>query len=151
MTAVEFFVPGIAKTAGSKRGFAVKKGGKYTGKVIITDDAGQKGEDWRGDVKTFATKHFAEPFTGPIRLTIRFVMKRIRAHYFTGKRSDVLRPSAPTLHVKKPDATKLLRSVEDALTGIAWVDDTQVCMQSVFKVYGLVPGAHITIEELECI
>ena len=47
-------------------------------------------------------------------------------------------------------ATKLIRAVEDALTGIVWRDDAQVAVQKVAKVYGDEPqGAVITIEEIE--
>jgi Holliday junction resolvase RusA-like endonuclease len=49
-------------------------------------------------------------------------------------------------HTTKPDTTKLLRATEDALRGIAWADDNQVCEQHAFKLYGMRPGVHVFIE-----
>ncbi len=38
--------------------------------------------------------------------------------------------------------------VEDALKGIAWMDDSQVVEQYVRKLYGVRPGAQISISEM---
>jgi Holliday junction resolvase RusA-like endonuclease len=51
-----------------------------------------------------------------------------------------------------PDATKLLRSTEDALTGIVWKDDKLIVDQLVSKNYqrpGIYPGAKITVSVFE--
>lgn len=123
---IEFFVQGQARPAGSKNGFALKKGGVYTGRVAMADVSGEKGKTWRQDVKEEARKHFDRPTDKPVTLTVIFMMQRPKAHYRSGKYAQKLKPSAPTRHVQKPDTTKLTRSLEDALTGIAWVDDCQV-------------------------
>jgi len=50
--------------------------------------------------------------------------------------------------VVKPDVDKLARAVLDALTGIAYTDDSQVVQVSAKKAYvepGVLPGAVITI------
>lgn len=52
------------------------------------------------------------------------------------------------IHTVKPDATKLWRSTEDALTGIAWRDDAQISVQVVEKRYGSQSGALIQISSL---
>lgn len=149
----DFFVPGIAKPAGSKRAFVPinKRTGqpfrsKTTGRVVVSvvDDSGAKGKDWRGDVKAIASREYqGEPVACPVVLEILFVMPRPKAH-FRKNGNGPLRPDAPTWHTNKPDATKLLRSVEDGLTGIVWVDDNAV-MPRVEKVYGDRPGARIRV------
>jgi Holliday junction resolvase RusA-like endonuclease len=76
-------------------------------------------------------------------------MPRIGSHYGSGKNAEKLKPTAPKFHTVKPDATKLLRSTEDALTGILWRDDAQIARQTVEKSYGERAGAWITVEQLE--
>lgn len=51
----------------------------------------------------------------------------------SGKRG--LRPSAPKYVTTRPDADKYARAVLDALTGIAWTDDSQVVRLHVDKSY----------------
>ena len=69
---------------------------------------------------------------GPLLLTVQFIVPRPKGHY--GVRG--LRPSAPAYPTVRPDVTKLVRAVEDALTGIVWRDDSQVVSQHAAKVYG---------------
>ena len=57
-------------------------------------------------------------------LTVEFVffVPRPKGH----KRKDgTIRDTAPQFPTTKPDALKLARSTEDALTGIVWHDDAQ--------------------------
>jgi Holliday junction resolvase RusA-like endonuclease len=153
-TIVDFFVPGIAKGAGSKRAFVPinKRTGqplrsKTTGRIVanVVDDTGEKGKDWRADVKAVARDAYTgDPLTGPLIVEMLFVMQRPKAHYRAGKPERGLRPDAPVWHTSKFDATKLLRSVEDALTGIVWVDDNAV-MPRVEKVYGARPGVRVRV------
>ena len=46
----------------------------------------------------------------------------------------------------KPDLDKCLRSILDSLTGIAFKDDSQVVECHVFKSFGDVEGALVTVE-----
>ena len=48
----------------------------------------------------------------------------------------------------RPDATKLVRAVEDALTGLVWRDDAQVVIQTVRKRYGHPERAEIFVQEI---
>lgn len=131
---IEFFVPGIPKPAGSKRFFGLSK---KTGRAIISDDSGKAGQDWRGDVKTFAVQCKPEtPWTGPVGMELTFAFPRPKSHFGGGKNADVLKASAPSCHIIKPDATKITRAVEDALTGIIWRDDSQIIEQHIRKTFG---------------
>jgi Holliday junction resolvase RusA-like endonuclease len=141
-----FFVPGIPKPGGSKRAFVIPG----TNRAIITD-ANPKAKDWKNSVSQVATDHGVTPLSGPLELSIDFIFPRPKGHYGTGKNEDVVKASAPKHHTVKPDATKLTRSTEDALTGIAWRDDAQVAVQAISKWYaesGETPGARITIGQL---
>lgn len=51
-------------------------------------------------------------------------------------------------HTKKPDVDNLVKSVLDALNGIAYDDDRQVCRLRIRKMYGTEARAEITIREI---
>lgn len=128
-----FTVIGTPKPGGSKTAFPTK-----SGRIAIVDASGKKGREWRQDVKHEALramegKEILENCA--IDISATFHMPRPKSHYFTGKRAGVLRPDAPLYHTHKPDATKLIRSVEDACTGIVWKDDCMIARQYVVKVY----------------
>ena len=142
---IKFRVYALPKPSGSKKGFVVKN--KKTGKhQAIIVDACTKNKEWRSDVKdAFNNLGIKELIQGPIKLTIIFVMPRLKGHFRT---NGDLKDKAPYIHVTRPDATKLLRGTDDALTGLAWKDDAQ-CMSKVVKIYGDKPGAYIEITEFD--
>jgi Holliday junction resolvase RusA-like endonuclease len=78
-----------------------------------------------------------------------FVLARPRSHYGTGRNADRLRATAPAWPCSRPDATKLLRAVEDALTGVVWRDDGQVVVQTARKVYGWPERAEVCVALLD--
>lgn len=145
---IELRVIGVPKPGGSKKGFVNPK----SGRVIIVDDCKQN-KNWRSDVKKACESYTGPPLDGPIRLTVEFLMPRPKSHYGTGKRAGELKPTAPVWHTTAPDATKLLRSTEDAITDSGlWADDSRVCIQKVYKRYAVGderPGANITITSEE--
>lgn len=145
---VTFFVPGVPQPGGSKKAFVVRS--KATGQMraVVTEDA-KKNAPWRAVVALAAREAIFEPFVGPVVVSFEFRMPRPQGHYRTGRHAGELRDSAPVMHTNKPDRTKLMRSTEDALTGIAWRDDTQVVDGATSKRYtndGR-PGCLITITE----
>jgi len=143
MNPIRFFVPGIPAPGGSKRAFINRK----TGRPIVTDDC-KRNKDWRTMVGWAGTEQFKAPLAGPLRVEFHFVMPRPKDHFGKGKNAGKLKPSAPQYHTSRPDATKLIRSTEDALTGIAWRDDAQIAHQVGDKVYGDKPGAWIMVEAM---
>jgi len=72
-------------------------------------------------------------------------MPRPKYHFGTGRNAGKLKDNAVYWCETTPDALKLTRSTEDALTGIAWKDDKQVVDLHVKKIYGERPGAIIRI------
>jgi Holliday junction resolvase RusA-like endonuclease len=149
MASIRIFVPGIPQSRGSKRAFPFKK--KNGGLGVAVSDNNPKSKDWMACIAHAAheamlpTCYYGCPLSGPIGLHIKFVMPRPKAHFGTGKNASVLKPNAPHYHTSKPDRGKLARAVEDALTQICYIDDSQVCCGPVEKVYGEQPGVEITL------
>lgn len=145
---IEFFVPGVPKTAGSKSAFPVRKNGVLTGKVVVTDSC-KKSKPWMADVKHFAYQMFRDsPLLGPVSLEIEFYLPRPAYHHIGNKKTNPLREDAPTYHDKSPDALKLARAVEDALSGVVYGDDKQIAEERLTKKYSEKTGAKIRIETL---
>ena len=148
---ITFFVHGLARPGGSKRGFIIRAKGRPD-RVAMADASGASGKTWRQDVKhaAFCAMAGREPLAGPLFLSVRFVMPRPAGHYGSGRNAGVLKDGAPLWPITRPDATKLIRSLEDACTGILWLDDSQVVMQAVGKEYGHAKdmGAHVSVQPM---
>jgi Holliday junction resolvase RusA-like endonuclease len=142
---VKFFVAGIPQSRGSKRGFAFKRSNGKLG--VSMADSNVKSKDWMGVVSHAAQEAMGgrPPLAGPVGLRLTFTMPRPKGHYGTGRNASVLKPSAPKYHASAPDRLKLARGVEDALTGIAYGDDSQTVCGPVEKVYGDRPGVEIEL------
>lgn len=139
---VHLQVEGVAQPAGSKR--AMKH--RTTGRIIVLDDAkGSRG--WKTDVAKAARAAMSgPPLDGPLCLTIDFYLPRPKGHYGTGSNARELRRQAPAYPTVRPDLTKLIRAVEDALTKIVWHDDAQVVQQHAYKLYADVPVCVIHVD-----
>lgn len=141
---ITFAIPGIPKPGGSKRAFMNRK----TGKAMIVDTC--KGvSDWKGDIKYFAAAAYSGPLLdGAIELEVDFYLPRPKGHFGSGKNAAKLKPSAPEYPLTKPDALKLLRPLEDALTGVIWKDDCLIVRHVISKNYAdtrLAPGAVVRV------
>jgi len=151
---IQFFVPGIPKPGGSKHATLHSK----TGRVIVMEDC-KKNKDWRasgtyGAIEAHGFDADGTPnplMAGPLSLDITFWFNRPKSHYGTGKNANKLKPSAPRWHTQAPDSTKLVRSTEDALTKVLWIDDSQVCEQRATKTWiprDAMPGAMVKVRKL---
>jgi Holliday junction resolvase RusA-like endonuclease len=118
---VVFFAAGIPQTKGSTRSFAHK--GR-----IITKHANPKTSAWQGVVAHAAHAAGVRPADGGVALSVSltFFLPRPRSHYGSGKNAAVLKATAPRFPTGKPDVDKLERACLDALTGVGYVDDSQV-------------------------
>jgi Holliday junction resolvase RusA-like endonuclease len=127
-------VYGRPQPAGSKRAFV----NKHTGRASVVD-AAKHSRPWKQDVAGAALKACGGVpllLDAPLILTVRFFLTRPKGHYRTGKNAHLLRETAPGYPTGRPDTTKLLRAVEDALTSIVWTDDSRVVYQVASKHYG---------------
>lgn len=150
---IEFFVPGVPKTAGSKKAFPIWRGKgaerKFVRSVIV-DDAGQAGKDWRASVQYEGLRRWkevmgpiAQPLQGPLAVHFVFTVARPKGH--SGKKG--VHSWAPAFPATKPDVLKLARAVEDALTGIVWRDDSQIVTETLCKRYGEHTGCLVRVRE----
>lgn len=139
---IRFVVYGLPQPRGSKNAFVNRK----TGKAIVTDD-NPRSREWMNLVRDKAVLAMADQplLDGPLKLGITFYLPRPKGHYGTGRNANIVRPSAPLFPASRPDATKLLRGVEDALTGTVYHDDGQVVIQMVMKRYAERPRAEIVV------
>lgn len=135
-----FTVWGVAQPKGSARAF-VPKG--WTRAVVTSDNP--KGKGWQQLVAEAAGRARdatgAALLEGPVSLTVAFYLPRPKSL-----------PKRVTAHTKKPDLDKLVRSVKDGLTRVAWHDDAQVVRVDATKGYaeaGEAPHAVIAIAPWE--
>jgi Holliday junction resolvase RusA-like endonuclease len=146
---LKFVVYGEAQPAGSKRSFAVrrKENGAWvpTGKNIVVD-ANPKADEWKRTVTQAVGVAMQGPILdGPVALDALFFRARPRSHHNS---QGFVRASAPAYPTTRPDRGKLLRSVEDALTGLVWRDDSQVVEGNVGKRYGTPARVELTVTAL---
>jgi Holliday junction resolvase RusA-like endonuclease len=148
---VAFFVRGKPQPAGSKRAFPIRRKGGGVGVAVTDDNPRTKG--WQGEVGyagalAMEAIAMAVPWDGPLGLAVRFTLRRPKGHFGTGRNARMLKPSAAPWPTTKPDASKLVRAIEDALTGVVWTDDAQVVEQLATKRYGEPEGAHVEVWKL---
>lgn len=137
---LELRINGIAQQMGSKRAF-IPRG--WTRPVIT--DSNRNLKSWQQLVAQAAHEAIeALPATertllvDAVTLTVAFALPRPKA---LGQRSKP--------HVTSPDLDKLVRSVGDALTGIAYRDDSQIVDLRATKMYaapGDVPHIDVRVE-----
>jgi crossover junction endodeoxyribonuclease RusA len=136
-----FVVYGLPAPQGSKRSL---------GNGILVESS-KAVRPWRTDVKHAALACLPPDWdtTTPMSLSIVFRFKRPQGQI--GKRG--VKPSAPQHNTsgRHGDLSKLVRSTEDAMTGVVYDDDRQIVSMNVSKRYcsGDEPqGALITVTPL---
>jgi len=136
-----FFVPGTPVAKGSAKSFWNPKAKR----IVTMQDNRERQKPWASMI-SYTAQQYCKPFSGPVNLTLHFYMPRPKNHYGIGHKASILKATAPTLHTSRPDLDKLCRLVKDALTGMAWIDDSQVCQMKASKEYRHTPGVNITID-----
>tara|TARA_R110002033_G_scaffold136457_2_gene175948 strand:- start:1107 stop:1514 length:408 start_codon:yes stop_codon:yes gene_type:complete len=89
------------------------------------------------------------PEYGPISMLLEFYMDRPKAHYRTGKYSHILKDNAPTWHTSRGDIDNYVKLVLDALNGVFYNDDSQVCHLKTIKKYSSNPRTVVKIKGVE--
>jgi crossover junction endodeoxyribonuclease RusA len=137
---VAFFCAGIPAPKGSTRSFMAR--GR-----IVTKNANERTKPWQSAIGWSAAQAGLTPAGGPVSLAMTFYMPRPKGHH---RANGEVKPSAPAKPDRKPDLDKLVRCVLDALTGIAYVDDSQVSDIRAHKAWahpqsGRQPGVHVVV------
>ncbi len=160
---IKFTILGKQRPQGSKISHALyKKSGEpvmKNGRVItITRESCKHLAGWRNQVAGAALAavcathpHGESPplIQGGVKLTVVFIMARPKSHFRTGRYAGVLKESAPVCHAQRPDRDKLARAVGDALKGIAYRDDGQICCGDIIKRWGERYETIVQIEMIE--
>jgi Holliday junction resolvase RusA-like endonuclease len=150
LTRIELWVPGVPASGGSKTAYPSRGGGRKYNIV----DAGKNNKQWRNTVAAFAGRDYrGKLLDGPLSVEVVFFMPRPAEHYVGRRRAPgQIKATAPIYHIVKPDATKLWRAAEDALTGILWTDDARIVTQMVTKIYigsaSQEPGMRICVKPI---
>lgn len=130
-------------------GIPVPQGSKRVFHGRLVDVNHGRLRDWRALVAAAITDASPVIHSGAIFVKLDFYLPRPQGHYGTGRNAETLKPSAPLVPTTKPDLDKLVRACLDAMTGMAFRDDSQVAALLARKWYAddRPPGVHIEIEE----
>lgn len=127
---IRFEVGGVPQVQGNHR---VNRSG-------YTYDTNRNLAPWREQIAWAAAAARCPLLLGPVRLEVVFWLP-------VPKSAPKRRRLEP---IKRPDCSKMLRAVEDALTGVAYKDDSQIVMVTAAKRYAYPPdavGATISVGE----
>lgn len=117
--------------------------------LVNTVDQSGHSEEWKKTVGDFARLAMfnakvsmidkdteGESGLEPLRLIARFVKSRPKAHFGTGRNSDVRKEAAPEFPTDAPDLLKLTRAIEDAMQGIVYKNDSAIVSETITKSFG---------------
>ena len=83
-------------------------------------------------------------YKGAIKIEVGFYMPIPKS--LSKKKQEEL---AGEWHTKKPDTDNLIKGVKDALEGIAFNNDSQVCHETSYKMYSKNPRIEVVVSELK--
>jgi len=86
------------------------------------------------------------PYNCPIMLSIKFYMP-IPKSYSKKARLNIV--TNGFIHTKRPDIDNLVKLILDSLNGVCWVDDSQIILLNVMKLYAATedPRTEIKVKE----
>ena len=118
-------------------------------KKFLVEGNRAKLNPWRQEVAAAAVAAMETgPWRGAVNVQMTFFLTRPKGHFGTGRNEGTLKASAPRRPAVKPDIDKLTRSVLDAMTGVVFVDDSQVVTCDAMKLYasdGQPPGVVVNV------
>lgn len=116
---------------------ALAIGKRRDGRRYLHHRDGASLNSWRRSIAREFGPLVKEPFEGAVGVSAVFYVCRPKSHFGTGRNAGCLRKSAPAYPVTKRagDLDKLARAVLDALTGVAYRDDSQVIELRLSKLY----------------
>jgi len=85
------------------------------------------------------------PLRGPLRVDRYYIFSYLDGHYGTGRNAGKVKDSAPYWKQTRPDIDNFDKLVFDALNGIFYKDDGQICAGIHVKLYAKVPRTEIYI------
>jgi Holliday junction resolvase RusA-like endonuclease len=98
------------------------------------------------DIKDQIPKDF-KLWTGPIIVQIQYIFPITSG--FTKSKLEQLRVGKRFCKTTKPDLDNLDKAVFDAMQGLLFVNDSQICSRYSEKIYGEVPMTKISIKHIK--
>jgi len=86
----------------------------------------------------------SEPLETPVSLYL-YIRVPIPKSFSKKKVQDCLNGSEQPM--KKPDSSNVLKSVEDAMNGVVYMDDCQIINHHITRVYSTLSGVDICVKE----
>jgi Holliday junction resolvase RusA-like endonuclease len=86
-----------------------------------------------------------KPLEGPISVRIVFALPMPKS---LSKKNAQLAVDGVLKPIKKPDIDNMAKSVLDGMNKIAFLDDAQIVMLKVVKMYSIFPCAFVTMESV---
>ena len=102
---------------------------KKSGRMHHYYKSGKEIKGFENYLRSKAENVFFRPLTGPVELYVKFYMPRPKRLIWKTK-------AMPECWCdKRPDVDNMLKSVTDALNGVAWLDDGQISHVRAKKLY----------------
>ena len=131
---------GVPKAVQSFR--FTKEGRKYQPKEVVS---------WKNLVRITAMRQYAgKPILAdiPVSIDVEFVFPPPKS--WSKSKRKALESGAVIYKVTKPDLTdNLKKALIDALSGVCWERDQQICREKTAKFYGTEPRTVLYFEEIE--
>jgi Holliday junction resolvase RusA-like endonuclease len=153
---LSFWVAGEPAPGGSKKAIAMPDPrGSYLDlrskrkvRLQIIDDA-KRNAGWKRDVAKVGRIAMARAgldlLDEPLGMACWFYTCRPKSHFGSRNGEPYIKDSAPQFNATNPDATKLMRSTEDALEGVVYVNDSRLVTSIPWKCYGNREGARVIV------
>lgn len=144
---LEFFVSGPPRGKGRARAVSFRPKGSQVPRARMFAD--HKTVTYEAEISmAFRTKYpdWVAPDPRPVELIVEAGFA-IPASASRKKKLEMMEDKVFPL--SKPDLKNILASVEDALNGLAWHDDSEIVTEDVRKYYSTSPGVRVWVKFME--
>lgn len=141
---IQFSVPGQPQAKGRPRFRIVKP---KQGAAFVSTYTPPETVAYEARVSQMAKLAMAGTFpsSAPIEIMLEL---RMQIPPSWSKKKQVAAAEGKVRATNKPDADNILKGIKDACNGIVWVDDSQVVMLTVRKLYHAEPAAIVAVREV---
>lgn len=108
----------------------------------------KKVTDWKAYIRLSATEQLPDgwtPLTGAVEVEYTFVFPILKS--MNKKTVQAITDGLLMFKDRKPDIDNLQKGLADSLTGVVWMDDSQIVETHASKIFGVVPQIKVNIYE----
>ncbi len=137
---VQFTIPGIPVAKGRARHTQV--GG------FVRTYTPAKTREYEDKVRDCGKRAMlgAEPCAAPMEMLLEI---RMPIPSSWSKKKQVAAAAGQVRATKKPDSANVLKAIEDGLNGVCYIDDSQIVLHTIRKLYHAVPSVVVAIRSVE--